>query len=133
MPPNSPCRPGVQLEKKKEAELRRTSGAGPGKRKVEKTTLKLREVGPPDDMDIEATKLLKQRPELAAQDDDGRALEAARPQFPPPHIFERLRPAFVGTYPAFLFYPAFRFFCIVFIFLFFWRAEASCLFCLFVI
>lgn len=86
------------MKQQKEAEKKRSRTV---------MSLKLREVDPPDDLEIEMSALKDQA--LATvktegeNDIDTAALKAlelkiVRPPFPPSHITERLQPAFVGAF-----------------------------------
>lgn len=102
--PNQACN-GAQMDKKKQRELAKRQKEAE-KQSKQTMKLKLREVGPPDDLDIEMAALKKALPLLHANGStvhgDGEsaaALEDAidRPQFPPQDVLDRVTPAFQGA------------------------------------
>jgi hypothetical protein len=88
----------VQLDKKKNRELQKRQKEAE-KRSKSTMALKLREVDPPDDLEIELADLrAQQRATLGHDAVNDKAI--VRPQFPPESIISRLRPAFSGMRAA---------------------------------
>ena len=86
----------VQLDKRKQRELsKRQRDAERASKATMK--LKLRDVGPPDDLDIEAADVRKRRRVTADGDAAVDADILDRPMFPPADITDRLVPAFAGA------------------------------------
>ena len=107
-------------EKKRQERLAAKQTKDAEKSSKQPMKLMLRDVGPPDDLDIEMTALKRQalqaRRSAPAGDEAAAAAAAAgasqdaeeplelqieRPQFPPEDIMRRLVPAFNGALPAF--------------------------------
>jgi hypothetical protein len=97
---------GAQMDKKKQRELTKRQKEAE-KQSKQTMKLKLREVGPPDDLDIEMAALKRALPPVHAnsstvevEGESAAALEDAidRPQFPPQHVLDRVKVAFQGTH-----------------------------------
>jgi len=95
------------MDKKRQRELVKQQKEAEKKRSKTVMSLKLREVDPPDDLEIEMS-LLKERALAKIKSEGGDVeelaysqtleLEINRPPFPPEHITDRLQPAFTGAF-----------------------------------
>lgn len=98
----------VQMDKKRQRELVKQQKEAEKKRSKTGMSLKLREVDPPDDLEIEMAQLKEQalRAKAEVKGEPGTEedksclsdleLQITRPPFPPAHVTERLQPAFSG-------------------------------------
>lgn len=107
------------MDKKRQRELVKQRKEAEKKRSKTGMSLKLREVDPPDDLEIEMAQLREQaiaqvkaeRIDVESGAAEGQLdptaveLEITRPPFPPAHVTDRLQPAFVG--PSLLHLPVF--------------------------
>lgn len=96
------------MDKKRKRELVKQQKEAEKKRSKTGMSLKLREVDPPDDLEIEMAQLKEQalraksevKGEPGTEEDKPCAsdleLQITRPPFPPAHVTERLQPAFLG-------------------------------------
>jgi hypothetical protein len=91
----------VQLDKKKQREVTKRQKEVE-KRSKQTMMLKLRDFGPPDDLDIEMTDLRSQLSGAGNASQDPQQLEDSieRPPFPPAEITGRLVPVFAGALHA---------------------------------
>jgi hypothetical protein len=87
----------VQLEKKNQREAARKQKETERRTKAN-LALKLREVEPPDDLEIELTALREKWLALHGPLPEGEGTPfLERPPFPPAHVTDRLMPAFTGV------------------------------------
>ena len=81
----------MQMARKRERDEQRKEKAAE-RRSSQKLRLKLREIGPPDDLDVEMTALRAAARLKGIPDTD-----IVRPQFPPVTITSRRKAAFLGV------------------------------------
>jgi hypothetical protein len=94
----------MQLDKKKQREVTKRQKEVE-KRSRQTMMLKLRDVGPPDDLDIEMADLRSRQSAPDGQDgsqqpaSESQQMEDVieRPPFPPPDVADQLLPAFAGA------------------------------------
>lgn len=89
------------MDKKRQRELVKQRKEAEKKKSKTGMSLKLREVDPPDDLEIEMAQLRDQTlAQLKSEEDQPTDIELqiTRPPFPPAHITQRLQPAFTGLF-----------------------------------